>query len=60
MDNIKKMNLIFITVNEIQLINMDSDYEYDDCDSGYESGDEEEYVEDDWIVKIIKYVISWF
>jgi hypothetical protein len=32
--------------------------EYDN-DSGYESGEEEEYIEDDWIVKIIKYIISW-
>lgn len=34
----------------------------DEYDSGYESCDEEyeEYVEDDWIIKIIKYIISWF
>ncbi len=34
--------------------------EYDnDNDSGYESDEEDEYIEDDWITRIIKYIISW-
>jgi hypothetical protein len=31
--------------------------EYDN-DSGYES-DEDEHVEDDWIARLVKYIISW-